>query len=68
MRMNLPGTVPPNVEGVRHALKIGIAFSITSNSTNTLARALQFVGGGGTFGGLVTTARAGAPSGSPKKW
>ena len=42
-----------------------MSFSTTSSSTMTLAGALRPVGGG-TFGGLVSTAWIGAPCGGPK--
>src|SRR3954462_6133674 len=65
-RMKLPGTVPPNVQNVYDTpSEIGIVFSITSSSTITLAGVLRVIGGG-TFGGLVSTALMGAPWGGPR--
>src|SRR4051812_28712532 len=65
-RMKLPGTVPPKVQKVYDTpSEIGMLFSITSSSTITLAGVLRMIGGG-TFGGLVRTARIGAPWGGPR--
>src|SRR6187200_1025853 len=64
-RMKLPGTVPPKVQKVYETpSEIAMSFSTTSSSTITLAGVLRVIGGG-TFGGLVSTARIGAPCGEP---
>src|SRR4051812_14667973 len=62
--MKLPGTVPPKVQNVYETpSEIGMSFSTTSSSTMTFAGVLRLVGGG-TFGGLVSTARMAAPCGA----
>jgi hypothetical protein len=64
--MKLPGTVPPKVQNVYVTPSaIGLSTSMTSSSTMTLAGCLRFVGGG-TCGGLVSTAVTGSPCGGPK--
>src|SRR3954465_14580656 len=65
-RMKLPGTVPPKVQNVYLTpAAISRSTSRTSSSTMTLAGAWRPVGGG-TRGGLVSTAFTGSPCGGPK--
>src|SRR5690242_15801861 len=64
--MKLPGTVPPKVQNVYFTPSaISRSTSRTSSSTMTLAGAWRPVGGG-TRGGLVSTAFTGSPCGGPK--
>src|SRR5215510_1540732 len=65
-RMKLPGTVPPKVQNVYFTpAAISRSTSRTSSLTMTLAGAWRPVGGG-TRGGLVSTAFTGSPCGGPK--
>src|SRR5690349_8298017 len=65
-RMKLPGTVPPKVQNVYFTpAAISRSTSRTSSFTMTLAGAWRPVGGG-TRGGLVSTAFTGSPCGGPK--
>src|SRR3954465_14478205 len=64
--MKLPGTVPPKVQKVYFTpAAISRSTSFTSSSTITLTGAWRPVGGG-TRGGLVSTAFTGSPCGGPK--
>src|SRR5690242_13270543 len=64
--MKLPGTVPPKVQNVYFTpAAISRSTSRTSSFTMTLAGAWRPVGGG-TRGGLVSTAFTGSPCGGPK--
>src|SRR5678816_3459736 len=65
-RMKLPGTVPPKVQNVYFTpAAISRSTSRTSSFTMTLAGAWRPVGGG-TRGGLVSTAFTGSPCGGPE--
>src|SRR4249919_2897909 len=64
--MKLPGVVPPKVQNVYLTPSaMSRSTSRTSSSTITLAGAWRPVGGG-TSGGLVSTAFTGSPCGGPK--
>src|SRR4051812_33279028 len=64
--MKLPGTVPPKVQKVYFTpAAISRSTSRTSSLTMTLAGTWRPVGGG-TRGGLVSTAFTGSPCGGPK--